>query len=177
MSSCSIVFMQIVLKQVTKHFLPPLALGFRGSLLFLFNLLYLMYSNTNIHTRDPVGTFSFIIVFKAIIKRSLASATTVLMYLGSVKYIPIGVANALFNTSPIMTFFIELVYYKKVYSISTPGDFSLVQSLGNPSQFYWSSLDHSAYSSIRWCRSRQLYILLHCTCLRFYCFLLHDLLA
>lgn len=53
-------------------------------------------------------------VFRAILKRALASAITMTMYLSSVKYIPIGVANALFNTTPIMTFFIEAVTHKKV---------------------------------------------------------------
>lgn len=60
---------------------------------------------------------SILIVYVALVvltKRSLAGSLTLTMYLGSVKYIPVGIANALFNTMPIMTFFIEAVYYKKV---------------------------------------------------------------
>jgi drug/metabolite transporter (DMT)-like permease len=38
--------------------------------------------------------------------------------MGSLKYIPIGVASALQNISPIITFFIQRFYHKKVIYIS-----------------------------------------------------------
>lgn len=41
-----------------------------------------------------------------LIKRSVISFITVALYSTSIKYIPIGIANALHNTNPIMTFFI-----------------------------------------------------------------------
>lgn len=53
-------------------------------------------------------------VFRAVVKRASFSAMTSLLYLGSVKFLPIGVVNALFNTNPIMTFFVEAIYYRKV---------------------------------------------------------------
>ena len=56
LSSISIVLIQIVLKRVSRHFIPPLILGVRGSLLFLFNLLYLTYTGSVVHVRDPAST-------------------------------------------------------------------------------------------------------------------------
>jgi hypothetical protein len=58
--------------------------------------------------------FLFLIVFRAIIKRATFSALTLIMYLGSVKFLPLGIINSLFNTIPIMTFFLDIFYYKKV---------------------------------------------------------------
>jgi hypothetical protein len=52
--------------------------------------------------------------FIALLKRAGAASLTLILYLGSLKFIPIGIANALFNTMPIMTFFIEVFYFKKV---------------------------------------------------------------
>lgn len=49
-------------------------------------------------------------------KRSLVSFIAVILQMSALKYVPIGIANALINTSPIMTFFIEIFYYKKVES-------------------------------------------------------------
>ena len=49
-----------------------------------------------------------------VIKRSAINCVSVVLYISSVKYIPIGIANALHNTSPIMAFFIEIFYYRNV---------------------------------------------------------------
>lgn len=59
------------------------------------------------------------LVYKSLVKRALASSVTVVMFLGSIQYLPIGIVNSLYNTSPIMTFFIEVFYYKKVNDISS----------------------------------------------------------
>lgn len=122
------VLMQINLKQLTKHFSSPLVLGVRGSFLFLFNLLYLSYSNQDIHVQDPIRTYLATIVFRGIVKRALASAITVILYLSSIKFVPIGIANALFNTTPIMTFFVETIYYRKV---TPPAIYNRVQYIGS----------------------------------------------
>ena len=96
----------------------------------------------------------FITVFKAILKRALASAITMTMYLSSVKYIPIGVANALFNTTPIMTFFIEAIYYKKVHSGRQLEHFlKLIKPNNDCCQFHWSYSHNPAIFSIRKCTS------------------------
>jgi drug/metabolite transporter (DMT)-like permease len=50
----------------------------------------------------------------SLLRRSIAGAMTLILYLGSLKYIPLGVATALFNTMPIMTYFIEVFYLRKV---------------------------------------------------------------
>lgn len=50
-------------------------------------------------------------------KRATFSTLTLIMYLGSIKYLPIGIVNSLFNTMPIMTFFLDYLYYKKVQYI------------------------------------------------------------
>lgn len=51
------------------------------------------------------------------------SGFSVALYIGSIKYLPIGIANALQNTSPIIAFFIEIFYYKKVNISSFRGGF------------------------------------------------------
>lgn len=55
-----------------------------------------------------------IVVLKAIIQRSLVSSTVVMTYLIPIMYIPISVANTLFNVSPIIMFFVEVYLFKKV---------------------------------------------------------------
>ena len=50
--------------------------------------------------------------YSMLIYRSLASAATVMLVFISSAYIPIGVANTLYNSSPIFIFFIESYYYK-----------------------------------------------------------------
>jgi hypothetical protein len=52
-SSISIVIMQFFLKKVTKNLNPNMVLGVRGSLLFIFNLIYLTWTNQSIHKKDP----------------------------------------------------------------------------------------------------------------------------
>lgn len=68
-----------------------------------------------------------------VIKRAVTSCVALACFLGSLKYIPIGVANALQNTSPIFAFFIDVVYYKRVpVSSIGPGQNILAQSHHHP---------------------------------------------
>ena len=48
------------------------------------------------------------------IKRSLASTLTVMQLFIASSYIPIGVANTIFNTNPIVLIIIEGFYFHKV---------------------------------------------------------------
>lgn len=117
-ASVSFVIMQFFLKRLTKNLNSSLVLGIRGSILFLCNLSYLIWNGMKINVKSSNSTNIINKAFRALIKRSIAGSLTLTMYLGSIKYIPVGIANALFNTMPIMTFFIEAFYYKKVSTSS-----------------------------------------------------------
>ena len=45
------------------------------------------------------------------------SSIVVTLYLGSLRYVPIGVLNTLFNTAPIFIIFTEALIMKKVNHI------------------------------------------------------------
>ena len=45
-------------------------------------------------------------------KRLFWNAVAINSFLNSLKYIDISVCNALLNTSPVLTFFVEAVFYK-----------------------------------------------------------------
>ena len=56
----------------------------------------------------------FFLALKLLIKRSIASTITMTLYMAPIQFIHIGVAATLFNTGPLMGFFIEALYYKTV---------------------------------------------------------------
>jgi drug/metabolite transporter (DMT)-like permease len=46
------------------------------------------------------------------LKRQFWAALSINLLLGSLKYVSISTANALYNLAPIFTFFLEAVFYK-----------------------------------------------------------------
>jgi len=100
------VITQIFLKKLSAHFSPNLVLGVRASLLVIANSIYLIWNNQPIHQPNKSSNTQPNSVFIALVKRSLYGSITLSLYLGSIKYLPVGIVNALFNTMPIMSFFI-----------------------------------------------------------------------
>jgi drug/metabolite transporter (DMT)-like permease len=64
------------------------------------------YAGIDCSVKDYKSTNKCWSAQKNLIIRSLITFVTVALYISAIKYIPIGIANALHNTSPIMTFFI-----------------------------------------------------------------------
>lgn len=50
-------------------------------------------------------------------KRIVLSCITVSMFLGSVKYVPLGTANALFSVGPVVVCFLEASKYNVCFFI------------------------------------------------------------
>ena len=99
--------MQLFVKQVSKHFSPYLVLGLRSSLIFMLASVLMKRAKVSLHVPDPA-------LFRLLVKRAIVSMLTVCLFLGSIKNLPLGVANTLFNTGPIMTIFVENIIFKKV---------------------------------------------------------------
>lgn len=114
LSNLCLVFMQFNFKYLTKYFMPPTIIAVRGTLLFLFNNLLLEHNKIQIHVKNPLINILNTLAFSLLLKRSIVSFIAVFLQMSALKYVPIGIANALQNTSPIMAFFIEIVYYKKI---------------------------------------------------------------
>lgn len=94
------------------------------------------------------------IVFRMLVKRSIVNYIGVTLYICSVKYMPLGIANALHNTSPIMAFFIELCYYKKVCFLVNLGQ-NIMAELGHHfGVLHGHTLHHPALIPVHEQRSR-----------------------
>ena len=106
-SSLLIVLNQFNIKYFTVYISAPLTLGIRASLLFIFNYYFIFKSNLKMVVHEDKA-------FSMLICRSMASAATVMLVFISSAYIPIGVANTLYNSNPIFIFFIESYYYKTI---------------------------------------------------------------
>jgi drug/metabolite transporter (DMT)-like permease len=52
--------------------------------------------------------------FTLMMKRLFWNAISINCFLSSLKYVPISIANALLNTTPVLTFFVEAAYYKVI---------------------------------------------------------------
>jgi hypothetical protein len=108
------VFMKLSYKCLTLYFNQFLLLSIRGSCLYLLNRSVIQCNGMNTHIPSHKGPISHDIGFKLLVTRAIMNSFSVALAMGSLKYIPIGVASALQNISPIITFFLQRLHNKKV---------------------------------------------------------------
>lgn len=92
-----LVFMQISMKLVANTITPFSALFIRGFLLLAVNTLVLRSNHITVSQPDKH-------IHSLLLKRSICSTLALTLFLSTVTYLPIGIANSLFNTGPLMMF-------------------------------------------------------------------------
>jgi len=58
------------------------------------------------------------IVLMLMIKRQLFNSISINIYLSSLKYMHISIANALLNTAPIISYFVKVFFYKVIVCLN-----------------------------------------------------------
>ena len=91
--------MQINVKKVSHVFSPFYVLYVRGALLLLLNSIIVRVNNLRVDQNNKN-------LSNLLIKRSLFGATSLSLFMSTIVYIPIGIANSLFNTGPIFIHFL-----------------------------------------------------------------------
>lgn len=99
LGNISLVFMQVNMRIVSRHFPPSYNLFLRGLCLLIINSLVVRSSGVDVHQKDPH-------VFSILFRRSIYASISLACFLGSVPYAPISVVNSLLNIAPILIFFI-----------------------------------------------------------------------
>lgn len=100
LGNVSLIIMQINMRAVALVFTPFYAQFIRGVLLLAINSLILKSNKIDTHQQDP-GTFALLV------KRSFAASCSLIFLLTSVIFVPLGIANSLFNLAPVIIYFIE----------------------------------------------------------------------
>lgn len=101
-----LVVMQICMKIVTETVSPFWALYIRGFLLLAINSLVLRLNNIQVSQPDKQ-------IHSRLILRSVFSTISLSCFLSAVSFLPLGIANALFNTGPLIIFILQSIYYGK----------------------------------------------------------------
>ena len=98
--------MQVSMKIVTQTCTPFMALFLRGSLLLALNTGVVRLNHLRVDQPDSL-------TYRLLMRRSIFSTLALTTFMTTVVYIPIGIANSLFNTGPIIVHLLEALYYKK----------------------------------------------------------------
>lgn len=95
----TLIVMQINMRTVSLVFTPFYAQFIRGVLLLTMNSIVMKSSNIDIHQTNPG-------IFTILVKRSVIASCALILFMTSVTFIPLGIANSLFNIGPILIYFI-----------------------------------------------------------------------
>lgn len=98
--------MQVNMRIVATAFTPFYAQYLRGVLLLTLNTVVMTLNGISIHQTNAQ-------IFKLLIFRSLSSSCALILFMTSVVYIPLGIANSLFNIGPILIYFLEAFSERK----------------------------------------------------------------
>lgn len=82
-----------------------MALMFNGIVLLRFSYYYLGFRNLSLQVSETK-------LFVLLLARQVIASISMGLFLITLKFIPIGVANTFFNMTPIFMYFIEAVYHK-----------------------------------------------------------------
>lgn len=93
--------------KIVAHTVSPFyALFLRGFLLLCINSVVVRLNHIKVDQNNKE-------VHVLLMKRSVFSTSALTTFMSTVAYIPIGIANSLFNTGPIIIYFLEAFYYRK----------------------------------------------------------------
>lgn len=106
LGNVTLVLMQINMKILSHTLTPFIALFIRGALLLMINTLVVRFNHLRVDQPDKE-------IHVLLMKRSVFSTLALTCFMSTVAYIPIGIANSLFNTGPLIIHFLEAFYYKK----------------------------------------------------------------
>jgi hypothetical protein len=95
----ALVCMQISMKLVVRTISSSTAIYIRGAFILITNTLYLWGSGQQVSQSD-----SF--VHNTLVKKSVTGSTGMVIMLVGLIWLPIGILNSLFNTAPLIIFFL-----------------------------------------------------------------------
>lgn len=106
LGNVTLVMMQLSMKLVSQSVTTYYTLFLRGALLLLINTLVVRTAGLQVSQLDPS-------TYRLLLKRAVFSTGALTTFMFAVAYIPIGIANALFNTGPIIIYFVEAYFEGK----------------------------------------------------------------
>lgn len=99
LGNITIILMQINMKILTRTVTPFIALFMRGALLLFINTFVVRANHLKVDQPSEE-------VHSILMKRSVFSTLALTCFMSTVAYVPIGIANSLFNTGPIFIHFL-----------------------------------------------------------------------
>lgn len=99
LGNVTLVMMQLSMKLVAQTVTTYYTLFLRGFLLLCVNTIVVRSAGLEVSQHDPV-------TYRLLLKRGVYSSCALTTFMFAVAYIPIGIANSLFNTGPIIIYFV-----------------------------------------------------------------------